>query len=582
MVVTANRLVEPVSDSLAAVRVITERDLAGSAALSLGEVLRQFAGVEVASTGGLGQITSVFMRGANPNHTLVLVDGQRLQSATAGTTAFENIPVGQIARIEVVPGPVSGLYGSDAIGGVIQIFTKGASSAPVTEVAVGLGSYQTGRLQASTRRRSGAFDYSLSLGYLGSESYNATSPDIPFGLFNPDRDPYRNRNASARLAWRYLEGHSLGLNYLQSVSATHFDNGPASDDVGYQSLSQFGLTSIDQFTPAWNSEARVGIARDSYRSDAFGTTESLQRQASWQNTVRLEGVGRMLVGADYLAEQVGGDTVFSRTARATRAGFVGYAGDLGPAGLRANLRRADNAQFGSVTTGSLAAGYRLAPELKLRASYGTGFHAPTFNDLYASYPPYFYSNPLLRPERSRNRELGADLDLAGHHLGISLFDNRIRDLIQIADDPEHPFASTVRNVDSARIRGVELSYVGARDRTRWEARATFQDPVDDATRLRLSRRATRFGSARLSQPWLGCDWSAELLAFGPRFDSANEAPATRLGGYGLINLVLARAIDTDWRAELRWNNLTAHHYVLVQGYNVPGSSVFGSLTWTSH
>lgn len=585
-VVTANRMAESVSDSLTATRVIGPRELAASGALSLGEVLRQFGGVEVAAAGGLGQTTSLYLRGANTDQTLVLVDGMRLQSASAGTTALENIPVSQIARIEVVPGPASGLYGSDAIGGVIQIFTKGGGQAGAagsagSEVALGLGSYQTGRIQAGTQGRADSLEYSVSAGYLGSESFSATNPGVAFGLYNPDRDPYRNRNASARLAWDWASDHVLAVRLFQSAAATHFDNGPGSDDVAWQTLSQFAVTSDDRITPDWRSAFQAGASRDSYHALAFGALGTVQRQIGWQNTFTLPGAGTLIAGLDDLEEHVDGDTVFSQTARDTRAEFLGYAGDAGPLGLRANLRHAQSTAFGSVNTGSLAAGWRLDPALKLRASYGTGFHAPTFNDLYSSYPPYYYSNPALQPERSRNLEFGADLSLSGQHLGLSVFDNRIHDLIQIADDPAQPGAQTVLNVDSARIRGLELAWDGSWRDLRWDLRATWQDPLDDATGLRLTRRASSFASGRVSCPLAGIEWSLEGQAVGSRYDSATQDPATRLGGYGLLNLVAVRRLSAEWRAELRWNNLADHRYVLVQGYNVPSSSVFATLVWSS-
>ncbi|MDE3011982.1 MAG: TonB-dependent receptor [Pseudomonadota bacterium] len=580
-VVTANRVPEASADSLSAVRVIGPRELAGSGAMTLGEVLRQYGGVEVAAAGGPGQITSVFVRGANPNQTLVLVDGMRLQSASAGTTALENLPVSQIERIEVVPGPASGLYGSDAIGGVIQVFTKGATKGNGSEVELGLGSFQTGRAQAGTRGNAGSVDYAISAGYLGSEAFSATNPSIPFGLYNADRDPYRNRNLSAHLGWNWDTDHVLAVRVFRSTAATHFDNGPATDDVALQTLSQVAVSSEDRLTSNWSSSLQFGSSRDSYYAAAFGTTESVQRQLGWQNTLTLAGVGTVIAGLEDLNESVAGDTVFSVTQRDTRAGYLGWSEAFGPGSLRANLRHAENSQFGSVNTGSLAAGWRFDDHWRVRASYGSGFHAPTFNDLYASYPPYYYANPNLRPERSHNTEVGIDANFGGQHASLAVFDNRISSLIAIVNDPAVTGAQTVVNVASARIRGIEAEWDGAAGGTRWDLRGTLQDPVDAATGLRLTRRATRFGTARLSRTEFGIDWTVEAQAVGERFDAASQDPATRMGGYGLINLVAARRLAPEWRAEVRFNNVTDHRYVLEQGYNVPSSSLFASLVWSS-
>lgn len=580
-VVTANRVPEAPADSLAAVRVIGARELAGSGAMTLGEVLRQYGGVEVAAAGGPGQITSLSVRGANSNQTLVLVDGMRLQSASAGTTAIENLPVGQIDRIEVVPGPASGLYGSDAIGGVIQVFTKGATKGSGSEVELGLGSFQTGRVQAGTRGTAGSIDYSVSAGYLGSEAFSATNPSIPFGLYNADRDPYRNRNLSARLGWNWDTDHVLAVRVFRSTAATHFDNGPSTDDVAFQTLSQLAVSSEDRLSSIWSSALQVGSSRDSYYAAAFGTTETVQRQIGWQNTVTLAQLGTVIAGLEDLNESVSGDTVFSVTQRDTRAGYLGWSAESGPGSLRANLRHADNSQFGTVNTGSIAGGWRLDSNWRLRASYGSGFHAPTFNDLYASYPPYYYANPALRPERSHNTEVGIDARFGGQHASLSVFDNRIGSLIAIVNDPAVTGAQTVVNVASARIRGIETEWDGVVGATRWELRGTLQDPVDAATGLRLTRRATRFGTARLTRTEFGIDWTIEGQAVGERFDGATQDPATRMGGYGLINLMAARRLAPEWRAEIRFNNVTDHRYVLEQGYNVPSSSLFASLVWSS-
>ncbi len=202
IVVTAGRVPQKLSDALRNVTVITAEDIEHSGQLTLAQVLQQFGGLEMASNGGHGNTASIFIRGANSAHTLVLVDGIRLQSATLGTTAFENIPLAQIERIEIVPGPVSSLYGSDAVGGVIQIFTKSRRSTPAAEFTASLGSYDTRSIKAATSTTVGNTDFTLSAGFFETDNFNVTKPTISFGRFNPDDDGYRNSNfsGSSRIA----------------------------------------------------------------------------------------------------------------------------------------------------------------------------------------------------------------------------------------------------------------------------------------------------------------------------------------------------------------------------------------------
>ena len=181
VVVTATRFPQPRSQTLQPVTVITAQDIAQSGQQTLVEVLQALGGVETVNNGGFGQPSGVFMRGANIGHTLVLIDGMRLSSATAGTTALENIPLAQIERIEVVPGQLSSLYGSDAIGGVIQVFTKGGKDAPATSASAGAGSYGTSNAGAGIRRTLGATDLSVNVGYFDTKGFDATKPSIPFG-----------------------------------------------------------------------------------------------------------------------------------------------------------------------------------------------------------------------------------------------------------------------------------------------------------------------------------------------------------------------------------------------------------------
>ena len=572
IIVTATRVAQPLSAAMAAVSVITASDIAAAGQQSLLELLQVHGGVEIASNGGLGQPSAVFIRGANSAHTLVLVDGVRLASATTGTTAFENIPLNQIERIEIVRGPLSSLYGSDAIGGVIQIFTKSGRYSPGASVSAGYGTYHTRALNASVNGSGKAIDYTLSAGYRASDSIDATKPAIPFGQHNPDRDSYRNVSLSGKIAHRFSRDHVVGATALYSEGRTRFDSGAASDDINRQKLATYSVYSENQLAPAWQSLVRIATGRDvvGLTGSIPATFRTEQDQATWQNAFIIPA-GSLLAGAEYLRQKVESTADYTTSARTIRSVFLGYRGDYRDHGVQLNARRDDNSQFGGHSTGSVGYALRVTPGLRLRAAYGTAFHAPTFNDLY--FPDF--GNPDLKPERSRNSEVGIEYEVHGQRFGATLFESRIADLIVFDLATFLP-----QNIDRAKIRGAELSYQGEIRGTQLRSKLNWQDPENAVTRAQLPRRAKVFGSVAATRSVAAWRFSAEVLGSGERFDSNNENPRSRLPGYALLNLFVTRTIAPDWHVELRWNNVTDKHYELVQFYNTPGSNVFVNIKWT--
>jgi vitamin B12 transporter len=265
--------------------------------------------------------------------------------------------------------------------------------------------------------------------------------------------------------------------------------------------------------------------------------------------------------------------------RQNRAVFAQYQGGFGAHDVQASVRRDDNEQFGGHTTGSLAWGMDLGAGFRITANAGSAFKAPTFNDLYfPDLAPFFFSNPDLRPERSRSREAGASYEGARAHFHATVFDTRITDLITVFTDPV-TFVSTTRNLSRARIEGLELAYRASWPGWLARAQLTLQNPRDETTGAQLRRRARHYGSlafGRTAGPWrLG----AELIGSGERFDSTNEAPNTHLPGYALVHLTAGYALSREWTASLRWHNVLDRDYETVQFFRSRGSSVFGWLAW---
>jgi vitamin B12 transporter len=572
VVVTATRIPQSRAEASHAVVVISREEIEKSGHLSLVELLQARGGVEITNSGGLGQPSAVSIRGAEPRHTLVLIDGLRIGSATAGGTAFENIPLNQIERIEIVPGPLSSVYGSDAIGGVIQIFTRSGAGG---SARAGVGAFGTREASASYGRRIDDTEFSFSAGVLESSSFDAGKPALPFAQHHPDSDRYRNRNFSARLARHVAAGHTLGFTAFHSEGAAHFDAGLATDDVNRQTLQAYSIYSRNRISAHWSSLLRIGTSRDD--SDTVGAFPGYfrtdQHQATWQNELRLP-IGTAVAGLEYLDQRVASNTLFKQTGRTVSSAFAGYGGAFGRHNLQLNARHDNNSQFGGRDTGSIGYGYRFAEALRLRASTGTAFKAPTFNDLYfPDFPPFFFSNPNLRPERSRSREVGIDYRSADRQLAVTAFQSDISDLITVFTDPV-TFVSNTQNLSQVRIEGLEIGWRGTFWGWQTRAQVTLQSPRDEMTGAQLRRRAKEYGSVGVERNLGPLRFGAEVVGSGERYDSTNEAPNTRLHGYGLLNLTAGYAFSRDWSVNARWNNVLDRDYELIQFFNTPRSNLF--------
>ena len=567
IVVTASRIAEPISSAVNDVTVIGQDEIARSGQSTLTELLQFLPGIEITANGGLGQPSAVQIRGAGSSHTLVLLDGMRIDSATTGTTAFQNIPLDQIDHIEIVRGPASGLYGSEAIGGVIQIFTKQAQGNGFSASA-GYGGYDTSSMSAGFQAKSARQSFDVNAGYLQSGGFPATRPGN--FSYNSANDAYRNANMAANYALQVSPDDEVGIKLFQSDGNTQFAD---TQVVGldHEVISSYSAYDKYRFSSDWQSTLTAGSSEDhlvaSGNYPGYFTTN--QNQFSWQNDFSLKE-GTITAGLEELDQHVTSDTAYAVTSRTISSAFAGYQGNFsGHHFLQADMRVDRNSQFGTYRTGNAGYAYQIDPRYKVRIDTGTAFKAPTFNDLY--YPGF--SNPNLLPERSTSREVGLDYASGSRHVGLTYFDNHIRDMI-ILDQFFVP-----QNIDSARIHGVELAYQESFSDYKIDCGLTVQNPVDSQTGFMLQRHARQFGSVKLSRN-MG-DWrtGVEWFASGYRYDSVNQDPATRLGGYNFLNLTASRDLSKKWRLDARWNNLFNKRYELVQYYNTPGSNLFVSLTY---
>jgi len=581
VLVTATRYAQSPSDVLTDNTVITADDIRQSGATNLLDLLQQKRGVEIASTGGPGTTASVFLRGANSEQTVVLVDGVRVGSSTIGGATWENIPLSQIDHVEIAYGPLSSMYGADAVGGVVQIFTKKGDGAPNVSAAVGFGSYNTRTIDAGISG-SGAdqnrFHYSLDVARDESDGFSAAKPYAPFGVYDPDKDGYDKESASGQFSFDLARGHEIGLAFVQSENKAQFDNGPDYNDYDFERMNTVRLFANDQFLPTWSSHLQLSQSMDYLLStngpywEAYGETptnrfQTTQTNFSWQNDIVIAGNTLQLL-AERREEKIDTDTAGLDGERDTNSFAASYQWKSDKQLAVLSLRDDDSNQYGSQTTGSIAYGYHLTPTWRANASYGTSFRAPTFDELY--FPGY--GSTSIKPEEGHNAEAGVVYDDGTSHFNASLYHNHVTDLI-VYDST----CFCAKNVDDALLEGLTLG--GSTKFGNFNARASldFQDPHDETTNTLLARRAKQHAS-------LGLDYhqgkylvGVDSVISGKRYDDA--ANTTALGGYTLWNLHASVDLGSEWSMVARWNNVLNKNYELAYGYNTPGSNLYVGLRY---
>lgn len=571
IVVTAIRAPQRATDALRDVEIITREEIDRAGTISLAELLQRQALVEFRGTGGPGQPAGLFLRGANAGQTLVLIDGLRAGSASVGTTSIENIPLDLVERIEIVKGPLSSLYGPDAIGGVVQVFTR-ASAKPRLFAAGGYGTDSDARLAAGFTAIEGRTTVSFSGGGRTVDARSATNARA--WCHDPDRDPYDNAFANLKIVSQLARDETLALSGFVSRGRARFDGCPDAqgrfaNDRNVQTLSGANVVSSMAYAPGWTSRITLGQGRDELDIEGFQPArfETRQDQASWVHEFEIP-TGKVLAGIETLRQKVLSDVAFTQTRRDTNSAWASLNQTWGGYRLEASVRRDDDDQFGARNTGAVSAGIGWIGVGIFTATFGHGFRAPTFFDLYAPSSDFYVPNPDLRPEQSESRELSVRGEpVGGWHWRLTGFDNRIEDLITYV----YP---TMQNVRRARIRGVEASVEGAIWGVSVKGSMAAQRPRDEDSGYLLQGRAERFGRLEASRTFGAWSVSAGVTASGERFDSANEDPAMRLPGYAVADASLKYAAGRHWRFELVASNLFDRRYEHAVGYDAPRRGIF--------
>jgi len=590
VLVTATRTEQRLADSLPSATVITRSQIESSQTPGLVELLGRQAGVEFARTGGPGSQASLFLRGTNSSQTLMLVDGVRLNTALTGAAALGGVSLDSIERIEIVRGNLSSLYGSEAIGGVIQIFTRGADRSGF-EIGgeAGSGDMRAANVYAAQRLDGG----SIALSAAGRRSSPFSAIDtsqVIAGPFAPGANPDidGNRNGSASLRAQGKAGPvDLAASLWGSRNDTDFDStadGPTATHEEKSRQRAMQASAAGQLAERWRAQLTVARTDDdttnassepwSFNSGEF---ESSNRTVTLANEIRLGERATATLAYEYLQQRgastaydpdLGGVlTRFERRVNSVRAGIDARGG---PHRLQANVRWDDYSDVGAATTGLVAYGFDVDPRWRVSAQLATAFRAPSFNDLY--YP--FFGNPGLSPERSRSGELALRYSEDSASLRAAVFRNRTSDLI-VYDAA----AQQARNVASADIDGIELIASGRLQGWQLQADASFTRAEDSSTGERLLRRAPYRIHLAAARTFGRFDGLFEVTYNAERYDSdINTYARTELASYTLARLALAwRA--TDWlRLTLRLENLFDAGYELVDGYSTAGLGVFAGVT----
>ncbi|MDO8906632.1 TonB-dependent receptor domain-containing protein [Hydrogenophaga sp.] len=570
-VVTATR-VETRSDAVLSDVVVIETDtLEKSNGRTLSEVLSRSAGLQMSANGGLGKQSGLFVRGTESRHVLLLVDGVRYGTSTAGSASFDNIPLGIIERIEVLKGPASALYGSDAVGGVVQVFTKQGSKGFHPSASVTLGSFGHRAASGGLSGGTDALTYALHFGTVREKGFSATNPDVAFGSHNPDKDGFDQDSVSATVRWAFAPGWSSNLHVTQADGTSAYDEGPGVFDVRSDVTTRIAGWGLER---QWSADSRTQfkLARSDDRSTSFSVFDTArfdtaQTQATLQhdwNTV----AGNVLMGLESVREEVSGTQAYAVNSRTTRAVFAGVHGQSGAHFWQANLRRDSNSQFGDATTGFASYGYQLTPNWRPHVAYGTSFKMPSFNTLYY-VSPFFNGNPTTQPERGKNSEVGLTYNRGLHEVKLTRFDNRVRGFITTQP--------VVLNVPRARMEGWSLGYTGSAGVWKWNANLELLDARNETNRLKLQRRADETLTLALDRQSGAWTWGGSLLAVSDRFD--NAANTVRLPGFATLDLYAVYRVQKDWSLNLRLNNLADKVYETARGYNQPGRAAYFTLDW---
>ena len=581
MVVTATRTETAKNQLATATTVYTRKDIERLQVQTLPDLLKGTSGIDITQSGGYGKTTSLFMRGTNSDNVLVLVDGIKIGSTSLGTSPFEFIPMDSVERVEIIKGPQSSLYGSEAMGGVIQIFTrKGVQSEkPSITLDTGGGSYSTYKAAGTVSGKWKNNWYTLGSSGFGSHGYNNQQPTFgPYGVNQPDNDGYNNAAVNARVGHHFENNGEVEAFFLRTQGTTHYDG-------NYQNKTNFieqvvGTSASMDILKDWRSTLRFGQSQDDNDQFAPGGVfsskfNSTRWNATWLNQLTLSDNHQLTAGLDYRMDEINSSESYNKNSRYDTGVFTELHSRLWEDHFfNASIRYDNNQQFGNYVTGSIGWKYNWNYGISLLASFGNAFKAPSLNDLY--YPNY--GNPTLKPEESTSYETG----IAGNHnwgnWEIRAYHTNIDNLITPTMDPL-TYNFSAENIGMAQIEGLETEM--GTQLMGWNGKLTMNllNPVNVETNGRLPRRAKEMLAFDLSRSIGAFDLGANVLAQSNRFD--NTQNTIKVAGYTTLDLRSAYHLNKNWMFSAKLNNLLDKNYQTVDTYNMPGRNFFLSIHYNN-
>ena len=598
VVVGATRIPTPISEVASSVTVITAADIEARQQRSLPDVLRSVPGLNIVQTGGAGGQTALFLRGTNANHTKVLLDGIDMAdpSTPSGAIDISKLLAGDIAKVEVLRGPQGALYGSDAIGGVVNIITKGGEGPMTITANLEGGSFDTFNQGGSVSGSEGDFHYQATVQHF----FSGATPVTPLNLLPPGQrrndDFYNNVTTSTKLGYTVTDNFDVGFvghyyNSLSKITGDAFDfvtfaSFPSPirtriSSIQYESRATAHLVLWDgrfdqTFGVAYGSTIVATQDPDNGDSRAIGDRVKLD----WQGNVRVIDGQTVVLGAETARDALhpglsfGFPSTLSRGIT-TNAGFAELQSDF-DFGLHnsVSIRYDDNSRFGNKTTWKIAPAWVIG-DTKLKASAGTGFKAPALQQLYGT----FGGNALLKPETSFGYDVGIEQSLFDGAVtgGVTWFQNNIKNLIVSGPAPTFKLL----NVGRARTDGVE-SFVAwkAMDTLTLRADYTYTDALDAGTKLALLRRPRH--KASVGGDWQATDdlsLNATLLYVGPQIDGNRDfsIPRLKMPDYVTIDLAASYKLTDKWSLFGRIENLTDTDYQSPDGFLRPRLGAYGGI-----
>ena len=597
--VTATRTPISKNNVIADTTTITEEEIKRAGLSSLSELLQRQPSIEISNNGGQGKVSTFSIRGTSSTHSIVLIDGIRINAATSGFTAIENIPLSQIEKIEILRGPASSLYGPDAIGGVIQIFTKKGLEGFKPYIGIGYGRYNTSSLQTGLRGGDSQTTYAINFSGINTDGFSAFVPNLasPSNTFNLDKDKYKNYGLSTSLNHKINESYEVNFQYLLTQAKNKYDNSyayyyPGIDFRNTSRNEAYSLALNAQINSAWKSSIKISRGIDEYvdkqlydwnlytyiaQNNLYKTT---QNQFTWQNNIALSK-GSLTLLYDRLEQKIKTTENYQKNKRVNDGFMIGYSLIENKHNFQTNIRKDFNSNYDDSLTGNIGYAYMINQNWTFATSAGTAFVSPTFNFAYATADPDARGNPDLKPEKSKNVEASIRYKNDTGALSFTAFDNEIRDFIiyTYGMTPQ-----STANLNKAKIQGFSVMGSQFIGHFQISGSVTSQSPKNEDTEKYLPYRSALLGNINLNYFIGNWNFGLENTGSGSRYD--DKANTRKISGYVLTNFVADYKFSDQLKINLRLNNALDKDYTLnIEGnpnttgfkYQTPGRSLFANL-----